>query len=102
MPLICYINSKIWHVLLGTFEAGKGERAEILLRPMPISTAIRSLGRGVWQVPPVGRHTAWLSGNRLRADLQVTNRLFTWPRFQAGFGHFPGIPPFYSICKREA
>ena len=40
------------------------------------------------KVPPFDRHTAWLSGTSVRAYPQVTNWLFTWPRFQAGFAHF--------------
>src|SRR3954469_1560449 len=84
------------------FEAGAAERAEILLRPGRISAVICSLGTDVLQVPPSDRHAAWPIGTLLPADPQLTNWSFTWPRFQGGFPHFPRVPPFSSICKREA
>src|SRR3954447_12206200 len=86
----------------GHIEAGAAERAEILLRPGRISAVIRSLGTGVLQVPPSDRHAACPIGTFLPADPQLTNWSFTWPRFQGGFPIFPRVPPFSSICKREA
>ncbi len=68
----------------------------------PNSALIRSLGMIGKQVPALDGSAAWLRECAFGADSQVTNWLFTGPRFWPDLAHFPGFPPFSSISKREA
>src|SRR3954453_740486 len=76
--------------------------AEILLRPGRISAVIRSLGADVlqvhlWTATPHGRLEPFSPLLRNSQTGHLHDHVF-----KADFPIFPRVPPFSSICKREA